>query len=277
MHYLFLVGSIIANILSVKSSRKFCFVLFCFVDYSFSNVFDSTFNHYSGNQIQEIAVIGERCSGTNFARELIGKNFPNCDIVTNTKDEGRNKYAHKHFFPWINLTNYKIKLKLENADCSFLNNSNKCLFIFIVRNVYDWLRSFYLTPYHVSPNLLNQGFLHFISTEWKVEDRPLTSVDQWNPYEQRPFSNVIELRKYKIMNYLSIGNYVDNFLIVRYEDLVENRENFISYVSEKYNIKIGEMNVGEIYHKKKYFDFQEIELEFINNHVDWNIEKLLGY
>ena len=38
------------------------------------SAFANAFNHYSGNQIQSIAIMGERCTGTNFLSALLALN-----------------------------------------------------------------------------------------------------------------------------------------------------------------------------------------------------------
>jgi hypothetical protein len=38
--------------------------------------FESPFNVYGSEQILEIAIVGERCSGTNYLEDLMRANFP---------------------------------------------------------------------------------------------------------------------------------------------------------------------------------------------------------
>lgn len=61
------------------------------------NLFDNEFNHGSGGVIQSVTVIGERCSGTNYVRNLVERNFPSCSL-----DLLHKKFPfllHKHFYP----------------------------------------------------------------------------------------------------------------------------------------------------------------------------------
>ncbi len=254
------------------------------------NLFDNEFNHGSGGVIQSVTVIGERCSGTNYVRTLVGQNFPSCSL-----DLLHEKFPfllHKHFYPWVDLTAFHVckkGKKNENSPLVFLKNSDTNLFVLVVRDPYDWLRSFYLQPYHVSDQLSGKGFLHFIQNQW-IPDSNLETIgnckDWLNPYEGRPFKHVLELRKYKILNFLQIGLLVDNFLIVQHEKVSEFPEQFIDFVSRYFKlektvpfqpVKAYKGWGEERYRKKQYFPFNSNEFYFINEGVDWGIENLIGY
>ena len=163
-------------------------------------------------------------------------------------------------------------------------DSEKCLFIVVIRESYDWLRSFYLLPYCVHSTLYNGDFRHFISTEWKLTDKYLgiegqyDEIDNYNPWTSRPFKNVLELRKYKILNYQSLGRLVDNYLFIRYEDVRNNPKEFIDFVASYCSLEKVEEFVpikgykGSVntYAKKCYFSILQEEL-------DWKVENSIGF
>jgi hypothetical protein len=68
--------------------------------------------------MKKYCLYGERCSGTNYIQNLIRENF-NAEHVKN--------FGHKHFFGFTSF-----------------NNSDDVLFISVIRNLFDWINSFYI-------------------------------------------------------------------------------------------------------------------------------------
>ncbi len=238
---------------------------------------DNQWNHFSHDPILEIAVIGERNSGTNYLRKLLAYNFPKIKMCSNRNYES-NEYAHKHFFPWFDLTEFGFPHLKNPAKFPLIHRSKRCLFVCIIRNPHDWVRSFYLKPYHVEKRLFSNGRLRFMSGTWEVESHPLVNPDKWNPYTEKPFKNVFELRKFKTLNYLKIGKIVNNFVLVRYEDLTKSPLEFIEYLANLFNLQRPLMiNPEADYERKAYPAFNPKEEKFFLNEVDWETEKLVGY
>jgi hypothetical protein len=77
----------------------------------------------------KVTIYGERCSGTNYLEELLRLNF-NVEIVWN--------FGWKHFF-----------------GTNDLSHSDDVLFIGIIRNLEDWINSFYREQHHLPPQLKN--------------------------------------------------------------------------------------------------------------------------
>ena len=75
--------------------------------------------------IKKFTIYGERCSGTNYLENIIKINF-DVDITW--------EYGFKHFFGFQDEQ---------------LKQSDDTLFICIVRNLPDWINSFYRTPHHL--------------------------------------------------------------------------------------------------------------------------------
>lgn len=255
-------------------------------------LFSHPFNHSAGQSIQDIAIIGERCSGTNFIRNLLAANFPKYRICENLHEEingeYKNEYAHKHYFPWINLTQFNIKKSdLDSNELDFLNGSNQTLFVFVVRDPYDWIRSFYAQPFGVHNALLGKGFWHFLTSQWTAPNREVWRTEKWNPYKGRPFKNVLELREYKILNYLQAGLSVNHFLVIPYEKAAKHSEELIEFASHFFSLEKskdfspmdyykGWNKLGD-FHKKQYLPFLKKELTFINQNINWKVERLVGY
>ena len=255
-----------------------CFFIDCSADdFSFFN----EYNHYSESEIEKIRLMGERCSGTTYIHGLLVNNFPSQHVVA----------PKKHFLPWFNLNAFNIpKKSKEVEDLNFLEKlTDSCLLVLVVRDPYDWLRSFYSHPWHVKGDkMLHKGFLHFLQHEWRPSDKQMdyVGVDHWNPYNQRRFRNVLELRKYKILNYLQVGILVDNFFVVQYEKVAKNPAQFVEFMSENFHMEKNDVfenitsykNEGKKkFQKKEYPPFEIKEFEFINQEIDWDVEKFIGY
>lgn len=240
-----------------------------------ASLFLNGYTHKSGSEIHEIKVCGERCSGTTFLRDLMFENFPVIDVHTH----GSHRFGYKHFLWWLEFPKDVLKLKKlsYNMQAVTLAKSKKCLFIVIVRNPYDWIRSFYRAHHHVSKKLLNQGFFHFISSQWCLKDK-FQVIDGYNPYTGKPFNNVLELRSYKMKNYLILGDRVDNFCLVRHEDIAKDPEQFVNFIANFYELPRSEKFMAcRKYKPKKYPPFDERSLNFINQALNWEIEEVLGY
>lgn len=260
--------------------------------------FDSCFSHVQTRPI-EFAIIGERCSGTNFIQALISLNISSLPSLYDNKKIGkREEILHKHFIPWLELKNFGHPLLSHQEDISWLSSYQETLFIFVVRNPYDWVRSFYQNPWHVDLErfyLENQrDFFSFLSNEWHVLnkkepwDESLAYLcDHCNPYTNQPFSNVLELRTYKILNALRLGQIVSNFVFVSYEKVLEDPKGFIDWLSA---ISFHEPSHSfvdvptykgvfdnQLYAPQTYFPFQKHELDFIEKNLDWEVESWIGY
>ena len=92
--------------------------------------------------IQNFTILGERCSGTNFLKETINKNF-------NINFTG--EYGSKHFFCH---NNYSDRNKTDNT-----------LFIGIIRNPIYWLNSFSKELHHI-PEINRHSLTNFLFNEF---------------------------------------------------------------------------------------------------------------
>lgn len=264
-------------------------ITFCvlFMNSVHSSQFSNTYNHYSGKPIKKLKIFGERCSGTNYIESLLHANFPTLEKTDPLE------FGHKHFLWWLGTpanTEKLRKLKFTRDAISF-KGSQDYLFVVIVRDPYDWLRSFYLMPHCVHGDLLGKNFFHFVTSTWKLvqtypeHEGDYNEIDNYNPWTGKPFSNVLELRAYKNANYLTLGTIVNNFLLVRYEDICKDPENFICYVAKAYHLEKSKeyhpintyKGLDTPYTQKQYFPLTPLDLEFINNSLDWDIEKKIGY
>ena len=157
--------------------------------------------------LQKYTLFGERCSGTNYLENIINMNF---DVNVTWE------YGWKHFFGFQ-----------DNS----LKNSDDTLFICIVRNLPDWINSFYRTPHHVPKykiRLCKEKRLdEFLNKEfYSVFDEDQTErMEDRNIYTGERYKNIFELRHTKLKWMLEdLPNKVDNCIFIRHEDLINDFE-----------------------------------------------------
>ena len=175
--------------------------------------------------LKKYTIYGERCSGTNYLENIINMNF---DVNITWE------YGWKHFFG-------SLDDKLKKSDDT--------LFICIVRNLPDWINSFYRIPHHLPVHLKN-NINKFLNNEfysdpdswcWKgyyKDNNKILSEDR-NIYTGKRYKNIFELRHTKIKWMLEdLPNKVKNCIFIRYEDLVNDFEKTLLKIKNKgLNIK----------------------------------------
>ncbi|MEX0849095.1 MAG: hypothetical protein WD055_02605 [Candidatus Dependentiae bacterium] len=217
--------------------------------------------HSSGDKITELALIGQRCSGTNFIQGLMKANFPSYFF---NHPINQKQVPHKHHWPVVDNVN----------DFPFLRKDN-CLFVLVVRDPYNWLKSLF-SHKELLPHQDRTSFYNFISTKFHYPHIP----------EKTSFQNILDARNLEMKNFLTIGMEVKNFLFVRYEDVVKNPEQFIGFVSECFELTKKEPFVAintykdsgnQSFEPKKYAPISSSDLELVNNSLNWEMETFMGY
>lgn len=198
------------------------------------------------NTLSSYALCGERCSGTNWIDNLIQGNFE-------VKQNGY--FGFKH---WPTFKNQKPQNHLN---------------LFLVRNGIDWLKSFSKDAHHVKRRA-RKGLLSF------MYDRPFKSlIDQKivieedkNIFTPAFYHDLWDLRKNKHLDWMKkepvyiiypsesiVTSNVSNVWI-RYEDILENPELFITFL-EKIGLKRKSTDINVIdtykFHKDRVLDQNE--------------------
>lgn len=229
--------------------------------------------------IKKIKVIGERSSGSTYLYNLIIHNFLDIEIIPDIHPPTVEDYKH-------------FTVDFEKS------YSNDTLIICIIRNPYDWLRSLHRTPHHM-PLFYNVDFKTFLTEPcisyggknhkfWDLYlhndlvDRQKCANDE---FILEKYSNILEMRKYKINKYLNTN--FPNVEILSYDNLVDNLD-LLKNIAEKYNIRTIENSIINLttvqgeknntkYEKKTYVNIDPEQLDFINCNLDWEIENKLGF
>lgn len=238
---------------------------------------------FSGTKIDGFKLYGERNSGTNFLNTLVDRNFPELSPRVNDNWE-------KHNF-----------VNLPFVQPSWLG-------IFIVRDPFDWLTSFYRNPHQVGSWREQIDFCGFLRHEWsgtfhgrllKRQDRlNITKRTEilWerNPVTGNRIENVVQLRNLKIESGLKIRNLFDNWLIVRFEDVRKDPEQFVRDVAKRFELKplddidiVNDDRSNTFLSRPNQFinagrsaakqEFTSADRDFVVNWLDWDQETYLGY
>lgn len=227
--------------------------------------------------LNKFTVKGERCSGTNYLEKLIEQNLR---IVQYETPEW------KHGYFSLSVTDQ-------------FGKSIDYLTVIIFRNVFDWLKSFYLTPHHLegakAGSWKNQPtFSEFIRKEVKMVDdqNNYKNMDKHPLYLNNP-QHLLELRKWKIENWLNYKKLSKPVYYVKYEDLLNDPEYILREINDQWfnvdfifeNWKFPARWSGADYKKdmslpyqtKKYFDISPDDMNYLMENIDWDLEKRIGY
>lgn len=212
--------------------------------------------------IESIHIFGQRCSGTNYLFELISKNYPDIQV----KEGGPG---------WKHMWQCEKNLKKNN----FPVNNSKILYIFIVRNVFDWVSSFKRQPHHCK-------WAVKLTVEEMLNRSPFDSYHP-NGHLLETYENIIESRIKKfshVLDYLMV-ECCTNSELIQYENLEKNPQ-LLTGLLEKYgvevpknfeNISYYKKMTSKIYQPTQYEPLSDNAKKYIIEKIDWSLEKKLGY
>ena len=234
------------------------------------------------NPITKLSIYSERCSGSNYVYRLI---LENTHLI-------QAPLCHKHFPPWFNLPRECWSGLPQAYD---FENTDDTLFILVVRDPYEWSKSFHRKPWCASYNLRRLAYSDFIRAKWitdpsdpailyEVLNNPWVDKD---PDTLEPFGNIFKLREAKLKNMLEVQAKVLNFLLINYEEARDHPKELLEKISVKFGIELkedfnpiynykGDLNQG-IYHPKKYSSISSKDISFINSQLNKSLEESVGY
>lgn len=235
--------------------------------------------------IKKFIIYGERCSGTNFLENAILENF-NIEISW--------EQGSKHFFCFNNYDK---------------RNFDDTLYIGIIRNPIYWINSFSKELHHVPEinrkNLHNFLFNEFYSVNDEIEVLPKLQTVLFNNKPQKAYrysimledlnyitnkkyKNIFELRKLKneyLMNIMPTK--VKNYVLINYEDLLNNYEGTLEFIKNKFNLlqkydnfkKIQKYKKSDTYNfiKQRQITLTPGTVDIIWKNLNVDQESKLGY
>ncbi len=170
------------------------------------------------------AVIGERCSGTNFARALIKRNL---GLAV------RDDLGWKHGFPHT------------------LAYPRDVLLVVVVRDALDWAKSMFAKPWHAPETMQRLGFSEFLRAPWEsVVDRPdyfglpkgseligaPLQLDR-HPITGAAFANILQMRNAKTAAFLGLENRHASFVALRHEALARSPETVLNDLRRAFGLE----------------------------------------
>ena len=235
--------------------------------------------------ISNFAILGERCSGTNFLEESLISNFN----VSYTS-----QYGNKHFFCYNDYS-----------------NSENTLFIGIIRNPIYWINSFSRELHHV-PEINRKNLNNFLFNEFYSVEDEINIENSIMNNEIFHFNNKLYTYKYKVnskdLNYITGKKYknifelrkvknnflvnvmpkkVKNYILVNYEDLLFNFKDVLKNIKEKFNLiqTYNDFVENKKYKKSNTYNFVKQRKILLSpstvvtiwQNLDKEQENLLGY
>lgn len=187
-----------------------------------------------GPALARVQVFGERCSGTNFVKRLIGRNTSLTPIES---------LGWKHGFP---------QMTAIPADV---------LIVGIVRDARTWALSMHAKPWHTPTSIQALDFDSFIQHEWaSIADRPryfeqvaeLGGTGQplqhdRHPLTGAPFANLFALRRAKLDGLLGFGLRGCSFALVRLEAIQAAPVTFVDALTTTFEIDKSNAEFRPVY------------------------------
>lgn len=190
--------------------------------------------------VNKFTIFSERNSGSNYLRSIIELNFPELKYTS--------QYGFKHWWLGLDVPDRPKELN-NNTDreiqISTATNpeTDDVLFLVLVRNPFEWLKSMYDKPHHLREDLRNSytNITEFLDMPWICEEKNCMN-NHWEqnagPYLIEEAKNVMDIRNRKYKHFLHLldenPDYAPaNVELVKYEDF----PNKLIYLKNKYNLK----------------------------------------
>ena len=186
---------------------------------------------------QEIEVVGERHSGTNYLISLIGLNL-NCNVLCGTAPKWIRKtpvfkepLTDLYFkLLWNSRgTGWKHRL-IDPASSIKIEQNDIRGTVFLVRDPLAWLVSMHRKPYHQKTNK-SMELIDFAYSQW--HPRPRDRV-----YSKS--MTVLQLYQMKVRSYIEASNTLKNTIILRYEDVVLDSKVELKKIASRFSLGQGE-------------------------------------
>lgn len=179
---------------------------------------------HGGAPITRYQVFGERSSGTNFVKRLLGRNTALVPIEA---------LGWKHALP------HMTAIPEDTA------------VICVMRHAEDWARSMHAKPWHCPPSMQALGFADFLRADWAtIADRPRyfpqvkalggqggpLQLDR-HPLTGLPYANLFQMRRAKLQGLLSFFNRGCTVILCRLEAVQGAPRDFLSAVEHHLSLR----------------------------------------
>lgn len=210
--------------------------------------------------VTKFTIFGERSSGVDFLQKSVADNF---DLQLTWE------YGEKHFF---GFKRYR--------------NSDNTLFIGIVRNAEDWMNDLFQDPLYLPEELTKDQESFLNNLWWSVRqdkighnNRKLEMKTDRNMRGGRRYRNIFDMRNIKCKYLLDMKKFVKNFIIIKYEDLLNDYDNVLKRIQTSFNLYKKNKDNDKFINNYKQPDKKQFVLnrQIIKQKLDVDTEKLIGY
>ncbi|MBA86108.1 MAG: hypothetical protein CML69_15440 [Rhodobacteraceae bacterium] len=220
-------------------------------------------------------VIGERSSGTNYVKRLLGRNTP---------------LEPTELLGW------------KHGGFQAMAVPRDLVVILSVRNARDWARSMFAKPWHTGTALQSLPFHAFLRAPWEtVIDHPKYFANAGpamlgqplqqdrDPVTGRPYPNLFALRSGKLRTHLSLLGRDCAFVLCRHEELIANPQAFLAQFRAGLGLPVSEAPLRPVVKRlgsrfnpaverpAPPRDWAETDLAFMRAALDMGLESQLGY
>ncbi len=174
--------------------------------------------------ILNYTLFGERNSGTNYLRQVLDSLI---DVPFTSV------YGFKHWYIRDHVPRCRPNTTTDNECIKSIKDHHHTLFVFIVRNPFDWTSAMFRRPYHI-PDCSRSNMSEFVTQPYQAyeKNRPpnhtQSSETPWvldpktNTYFIEEAKNILELRNVKNNHFYGLKKTVRYFAMVRLENLKED-------------------------------------------------------
>ena len=217
-------------------------------------------------ELKYYTIFGERNSGTNYLKSILDKKL---------KLKYTKKFGFKHWYIKNHYPRGRENKTTDNECFIDIDNNKDTLFIFTVRNPYDWCGSMKEKPYHIKRYDMS-SMMSFISGKYIAlenelpQDHMEDSISPWykdditGRYFIEEAENLIELRNTKNTHFYNLKDRVKYFHIIKQETLEEDINDMIN----KFKLICNNVNVITNYKKPRSYSLDDKSIQFIKNNLN---------
>jgi len=202
----------------------------------------------------KVTIYGERCSGTNYLEQLLLLNF-DVEIIWD--------YGWKHFFGFEDLV-----------------GSDDVVFIGIIRNLHDWINSFYFYQHHLPPHLRDKE--SFLTSEfYSIHEDGTENLKDRHIETNERYKTIFELRHVKNKFLVdTMPTLVKKYCLITHDDLVNQFTSTMNKLAKYLPIKTKMPTNIPFYKSHKDIKYGKRDYTFIDKdtllqHADLYYEDLL--
>jgi len=222
-------------------------------------------------EIKHFTIFGERNSGTNYLQAVLENNL---------SLEFTNEYGLKHWFIKDFHPRGRPNTTTDKCCIKSLDNSDNTLFIFIVRNPFDWVGAMKKRSYHLSYSN-RRSLLNFVKHKYSSSfHRKKAMLKRVHNFTNDPVTNtlfidnsdnIVTIRNEKNVHFYNLKDTVKHFHLIRLEYLYDDIQSMI----KKYKIKLKNGNFKLVnYREPTKYEIDEDTKKFMLENLDNKIDHL---